>query len=136
MSDHKVYNTPLLKKIGVKANDKILLLKAPDWLCTLFSSDGYKYDSIPSGKDYSIIWLFENKVIQMERQLKSLSKHIIPNGMIWFSWYKKASKMPTELNEDIIRDTALRLDLVDVKVASVDDQWSALKLVIPIVKRK
>ncbi|MBK7370939.1 MAG: hypothetical protein IPJ09_05785 [Saprospiraceae bacterium] len=55
--------------------------------------------------------------------------------MIWVSWHKKASKKPTEINEDMIRATALALDLVDVKVASVDDTWSALKMVIPIKSR-
>jgi len=58
-----------------------------------------------------------------------------PPGIIWVSWYKKSSRLISELNEDIIRDTALALDLVDIKVASVDPSWSALKLVIPLNKR-
>ncbi len=67
--------------------------------------------------------------------LKKSRRIIAANGMIWVSWHKKASKKPTDINEDMIRATALALDLVEVKVASVDDTWSALKMVIPIKSR-
>jgi hypothetical protein len=53
-----------------------------------------------------------------------------PNGAIWVSWYKKAAKLPTEITEDTIREVALPLGLVDVKVCAVDEKWSGLKLVI------
>jgi hypothetical protein len=56
--------------------------------------------------------------------------------MIWISWPKKSSKVPTDITEDIIRDTALALKLVDVKVCAVDETWSGLKLVIPVKDRK
>lgn len=55
--------------------------------------------------------------------------------MIWISWYKKLSKKQMEVNEDNIRDTALALNLVDVKVVSINQDWSALKLVIPLKYR-
>ena len=52
------------------------------------------------------------------------------DGAIWVSWYKKAAKLPTEITEDMIREAALSLGLVDVKVCAVDEKWSGLKLVI------
>jgi len=55
---------------------------------------------------------------------------LAPAGFIWVSWPKKASKVPTDITEDAIRDVALPMHLVDVKVCSVDDIWSGLKLVI------
>jgi hypothetical protein len=55
--------------------------------------------------------------------------------MIWVSWPKKASKMPTDITEDIIRNFALQTGLVDIKVCAVDDIWSGLKLVIPVKDR-
>ena len=54
---------------------------------------------------------------------------------IWVSWYKKSSKIPTDITEDTIRNYALQNDLVDVKVCAVSDVWSGLKLVVPVSKR-
>lgn len=63
-----------------------------------------------------------------------MKKRMHPNGMIWISWPKKSSGVPTDLDENKIRDFALAL--VDIKVCAVDDVWSGLKLVIPVAKRK
>ena len=136
MAGHKVYNTPLFQKIGIKAGMKCATIGAPSWI----SEELEKQHHLPdidklSTTDYNVIWIFENSINGMESKLKNAKVRIVKNGMIWVSWYKKASKKQTELNEDIIRDTALALDLVDVKVASVDDDWSALKIVIPVTKR-
>ncbi|MEP7269167.1 MAG: DUF3052 domain-containing protein [Saprospiraceae bacterium] len=136
MSDQKEYKTPLLMKIGIKPDSKIALINAPAWLVQKLSDDKFLYDQIMlKDKLYNTIWVFENTIKGCESYLKRSAKCIEKNGMIWFSWYKKASKLGTELNENIIRDTALALDLVDVKVASVDDIWSALKMVIPLSNR-
>ena len=59
-----------------------------------------------------------------------------PNITIWVSWYKKSAGIPTDITEDVIRDYALKNDLVDVKVCAVSDRWSGLKLVVPVAKRK
>jgi len=59
-----------------------------------------------------------------------------PDGMIWVSWPKKSSKVPTDITEDTIREVALPLGLVDIKVCAVDDVWSGLKLVIRKENRK
>lgn len=64
-----------------------------------------------------------------------LRNEIEPNGMIWISWPKKASKIVTDITEDIIRDLALKKGLVDIKVCAVDEIWSGLKLVIPVKER-
>ena len=85
---------------------------------------------------YDLIHFFVNKVDTLENGLIKYRENIVSNGMIWVSWYKKASKQPTEIIEDTIRDTALALDLVDIKVCSVNDDWSGLKLVIPVSLRK
>lgn len=136
MSDHKVYNTPLLKKIGIKGDQANLLIHAPDNIIQIVQEDQIAFDKkLRPNTIYNLIWLFTNQLETMESTLSSYKKLIHKNGVIWISWYKKASKKPTELNEDIIRETALALELVDVKVVSVDEQWSALKLVIPLNKR-
>ena len=66
----------------------------------------------------------------LEAKLNQLLPLLHPAGMIWVSWPKKASKVPTEITEDVIREIALPMGLVDVKVCAVDDVWSGLKLVV------
>jgi len=65
-----------------------------------------------------------------------LSKTLFPAGMLWIGWPKKASGRPTDLNENIVRDTGLACGLVDVKVCAVDEVWSGLKLVIRLKNRR
>jgi len=115
---------------------KIALFGAPSWLLVEMQTQNHYYeiDKLVVS-EYDLIWIFENTIGGMELKLKKAQKHIVKNGMIWVSWYKKSSKKPTELDEDIIRATALALDLVDIKVASVNNDWSALKMVIPLAKR-
>ena len=70
--------------------------------------------------------------------LPKLKQELLPDGMIWVSWPRKTSKVPTDVNENLIRELALRLSigLVDIKVCAVDEIWSGLKLVIPVKDRK
>ena len=74
--------------------------------------------------------LFVTRRAELEDKLRSLLPLLDRAGMIWVSWPKKASKVATEITEDVIRDVALPMQLVDVKVCSVDETWSGLKLVI------
>lgn len=127
--------TPLAKKLGYKEQFNALLVGAPKDYMKLVSPlpDGVQFTE--SGP-YDLIHFFVNDVDTLENGLKKYRENIVSNGMIWVSWYKKASKKPTEIIEDTIRDTALALDLVDIKVCSINDDWSALKLVIPVSMRK
>jgi hypothetical protein len=79
---------------------------------------------------YDAIHAFTTFRPELEGALASLQSAIVPDGMIWISWPKKASNVPTDITENVIRAEALKLDLVDIKVAAIDDVWSGLKLVI------
>ena len=137
MSDQKTYNTPLIKKIGIRSSHRILLIQAPDFIRDYLKSESCQFDiKVKPLVQYDIIWMFVNSIPLFESSLILYKSKIVSNGIIWISWYKKSSGLSTELNENIIRDTALALDLVDVKVASIDMHWSALKLVIPLNKRQ
>jgi hypothetical protein len=74
--------------------------------------------------------IFVSDRADMEADLRRILPHLAPAGFIWVSWPKQASRLPTDITEDVIRDVALPMHLVDVKVCSVDDIWSGLKLVI------
>src|SRR5205807_222849 len=77
-----------------------------------------------------LIHLFTTEASALAAKLTRYLPRIVDNGMIWVSWPKKAAKVPTDVTEDVIRDLALPLGLVDTKVCAVDEVWSGLKLVI------
>lgn len=84
------------------------------------------------------IHLFVKDNNQFQKEMKGILAYCKKNPaiVIWVSWYKKAAGIPTDLTEDVIRNYALRHDLVDVKVCAVSDLWSGLKLVVPLIKRR
>lgn len=129
--------TPLAKKLGIKASAKVTLINAPDYYLQLFTdmpADVYFVDETGIKKD--LIHFFTKSNDELLTVLPQLMKQIQPDGMIWVSWPKKASKVVTDITEDVIRNFALKIGLVDVKVCAVDETWSGLKLVIPVKDRK
>jgi hypothetical protein len=129
--------TPLYKKLGLKRQFSVLLIHPPENYGDLIREikEELVFRSIQSA-NLDFIHLFTNSIPELEERLPKLKMHIKQNGMIWISWYKKSSARTSALSENIIRNTALALGLVDVKVCAVDDQWSGLKLVIPVSDRK
>lgn len=87
-------------------------------------------------KNVDFCHFFTRSGAELRRRLPKLQSAIQQSGCIWVSWPKKASKMPTDITEDTIRDVALPLGLVDIKVCAVDETWSGLKLVIRKELRK
>ena len=83
-----------------------------------------------SGGPFDAIHAFTRSRAEIEASLGQLEKALKRDGMIWVSWPKKAAKVATDVTEDVVRAAALKLDLVDVKVAALDAVWSGLKLVI------
>lgn len=128
--------TPLVKKIGIKPADRVLFSGTPKGFDKEIAPlpEGVKLNG--AAKELNVALLFTDKRAQLEKELPRLKQRITQDGMIWIAWPKKASKVPTDLTEDVIRDTALALGLVDVKVCAVNDVWSGLKLVIPVKDRK
>lgn len=124
--------TPLPKKLGIRDGGNSAILNAPPGYA---KSLGVKMAS-ELKSDHDFIQFFTKSRAELEKQLPRLRKSIKPDGMIWISWPKKSSKVPTDITEDIIRETALPLKLVDVKVCAVDETWSGLKLVIPVKQRR
>jgi hypothetical protein len=84
----------------------------------------------PSESGMDFVHLFVREAAGLGERLEALRWSIAPDGMIWVSWPKRASKVPTDVTEDVIRAVALPTGLVDVKVCAVDETWSGLKLVI------
>lgn len=128
--------TPLAKKLGIKTAAKIMLLNAPDYYLQLFTdlpTEVYFVDEAAVKKD--VIHFFTKQRDEFLTVLPQLMNQMKPDGMIWVSWPKKASKVVTDITEDVIRDFAIKIGLVDIKVCAIDETWSGLKLVIPVKDR-
>jgi hypothetical protein len=123
--------TPLWKKLGLKSDMPACVLNAPQNYTALLGSDAPLADwrnEIHDGIFF--IHAFTKIRFELEEILAKSLSNMARDGMVWISWPKKASKVPTEITEDVIREIALPTGLVDVKVCAVDATWSGLKLVI------
>ena len=123
--------TPLAKKLGIKDGTRIHVVGAPaGFLDSLepWPVGAVLVDRIDAKTD--LIHFFDKRRASLEKSIRAALKKIKPDASIWVSWPKRASKVPTDITENTIREIALPLGLVDVKVCAVDDVWSGLKLVI------
>ena len=128
--------TPLVKKLGIKAGDRIHVVNAPENYFDLVAPLPHEVTILTRTTDnLSFVHIFTTSRAELTALLVKFLPRLQRNGMIWVSWPKKASKVPTDVTEDVIRELALPLDLVDVKVCAVDQTWSGLKLVIRKEKR-
>jgi len=123
--------TPLAKKLGLKEGFRVRTRFVPeDYLELVTPRPAGVRISGNLRKDIDILHFFSKSAQQIADELPVLMRQIKQNGMIWVSWPKKASGVPTDVTEDTIRSYALPLGLVDVKVCAVDEVWSGLKLII------
>jgi len=128
--------TPLIKKLGIRPEMKVLLVRAPDNYNDLLGSDISGQHSLKTDTpDFVHLFAINKKIFESE--MKKLRKFYKKNPrlVIWVSWYKKSSAIPTDITEDTIRNYALKNGLVDIKVCAVSESWSGLKLVVPIAQR-
>lgn len=121
---------PLIRKLGIKEGVRLLLVNAPAGYLKLTGRLPRGVELVSSNAaDVDIIQFFATSMEELEFHLPALAGQMKHNGMLWVSWYKKAAGIPTDVTEDYIRQTAIALGLVDIKVCAIDDRWSALKLV-------
>jgi hypothetical protein len=123
--------TPLARKLGIVAGDDVFLVGAPKDYQELVKPlpDGVRFVA-RMGKETDVVHVFATERSKLEKAIAATRAKLKPEGVIWASWPKKSSKVATNITEDTIREIALPMGLVDVKVCAVDDVWSGLKLVI------
>jgi hypothetical protein len=128
--------TPLIKKLGIGVETKIMLVnEPPDYFKLLEQNVQDQLLKINELPDLVHLFVTSNKEFETEmKKLKPVYKSN-PKVVIWVSWYKKAAGIPTDITEDTIRNYALAHDLVDIKVCAVSEVWSGLKLVVQKAKR-
>jgi hypothetical protein len=122
--------TPLPKKLGIKPGHRVLLLNAPA---------GFALEDTPvvtraRGKA-DVILSFHTERKELEKRLPVLRERMEQAAGLWIAWPKRASKLATDITEDVVREIALANRLVDNKVAAIDETWSGLRLVIRLRDR-
>jgi len=123
--------TPLATKLSLKAGQRAWFCNMPDSVRAEILAEAPPLDLLEAPEppiDAAHVFVTERTMLECE--LRLLLPLLSRDGQIWISWPKKASKVETDITEDTVRDVALPLGLVDVKVCAVDDIWSGLKLVV------
>jgi hypothetical protein len=129
--------TPLAKKLGIVEGTRIFLLDAPNNYLELAAPVPERAQVVKKIDDKTdIVHLFTTKRAGLTALLRSSLAKLRPDAAIWVSWPKKASKIPTDITEDTIRQVALPMGLVDIKVCAINEVWSGLKLVVRKENRK
>ena len=118
--------TPLPKKLGIRDGDTVVVLDAPDG----FELGVPTVHRLPRAATADVIVFFTTERARLEAKLAALRAAMTPSAGLWVAWPKKASKVPTDMTEDVVRDAALPTGLVDNKVCAIDETWSGLRLVI------
>lgn len=122
--------TPLIKKLGIKEGSKIIFINEP---AIFYKELGEMPSDIKPAQglhgQFDYIHFFTNNRIDLGNFFKLILKFIKKDGMVWVSWPKKSSGEVTDLDENVIRSVGLKLGMVDVKVAAINDTWSGLKFV-------
>ena len=127
MSGAGYSQTPQLKKLGIAPGTAVALVGRPDgWKFAV--PPAVDVDAVPARTSVDVLLTFVTEPRQFDL-LPKWGQRIFPNGAIWIAWPRKAAGHVSDVNENLIRDRALPLGLVDVKVAAIDTDWSGLKLV-------
>lgn len=123
--------TPLPKKLGIKPPMHVAVIDAPAAYADILGETvpGVSFGDRPT-RTSDLVHVFCTDRDTLDRHLKALRALLAPAACIWVSWPKKSSKIPSSVTEDTIRELALPLGLVDVKVCAVSEVWSGLKLVV------
>jgi len=128
--------TPLPQKLGIKPGTTVVVINEPPQYRKLLGKLDRVTFSNRIAADSGFVHFFSTNRNELEKKLPILREKIADNGTIWVSWPKKSANVPTDITEDVVREIALPLGLVDIKVCAVDETWSGLKLMVRREKRK
>lgn len=129
--------TPLVQKLGFKPGHRLAFVAAPpefDAALGPLPDDGELVG--PTAMKLDAVVLFVTAAGDLRKQFGKLATRLVPTGMLWVAWPKKASGVATDLSENVVRDIGLDAGLVDVKVCAIDATWSGLKFVIRLRDRR
>jgi hypothetical protein len=126
--------TPLVKKLGIKEGFSILIVNPPKNFDQQLGLPSNVKVNV-KGRKHDFVLFFTMSEHALEREFSAYAARLTPAGMLWVSWPKKTSGVPSDLNENIVRDIGLAKGMVDVKVCAINDVWSGLKFVFRLKDR-
>jgi hypothetical protein len=130
-SRHGYSGTSLAKKLGVSDGLRVWVLAPPVPYRDLLGDDSPAFvEAKAPSASTDLVHLFVTERAVLATQLRLLRRKLRGDAAVWVSWPKKASKVATDVTEDVIRAVALPLGFVDIKVCALDETWSGLKLVV------
>jgi hypothetical protein len=127
--------TPLPKKLGVAAGSRVLLDGAPAEFALAPLPHAVTVHRRAAGPPYDVVLAFCPDAATLHRRWPVLHGRTTPAGALWIAWPKRAAGVPTDLDENVVRDFGLVHGRVDVKVCAVDARWSGLKFVVRLADR-
>jgi hypothetical protein len=129
--------TPLPKKLGIKASQRIAFINAPpDFAAELGELPGGVEIVKKPVAPLDLIVCFVKREKELVARFEKLAAKLSSTGMLWIAWPKKASGVPTDLTESVVQRIGLEAGLVDTKVCAIDEVWSGLRFVIRLKDRK
>jgi Protein of unknown function (DUF3052) len=129
--------TPLVKKLGIRAGARLFVRSAPANYAELIAPLPPGVQSVSRmSTTTDLAHVFATQRAQLATALSSARRAMRSDAVIWVSWPKKSSGVPSEISEDTVRELALPLGLVDIKVCAVDETWSGLKLMLRKSERR
>ena len=128
--------TPLAKKLGIKAGSEVVVVDGPAGYRKLLEPlpEGVRFVARLSATSH-LVHVFATRKAELAKALKMFRATLKADGAIWVSWPKKSAKVATDITEDTIRELALPLGFVDIKVCAIDETWSGLRFVIRLKDR-
>jgi hypothetical protein len=126
--------TPLARKLGIGEDDEVVVVGAPDGfvdrLTAQVGDEAVFHTDLADAPLFDVIVAFVTWRVDLEGQLDLLRARMAPACGLWIAWPKRASKVPTDMTDHVIREIALPTGLVDNKVCAIDEIWTGLRLVI------
>ncbi len=128
--------TPLVKKLGIKPDSLVSIVNPPEGFEKILTlPPAVQCSALGGGRKLDVIVWFTKRRYQLTKRFAGMAKLLFPAGGLWVAWPKRASGVPTDLTEDIIRAVGLEAGLLDNKVCAIDETWSGLRLVIRLKDR-
>lgn len=123
--------TSLVIKLGIRAPMRVAVVDCPDPYASILGvqPDGVAF-TFAATSETELVHVFATERDTLRTHLGNLRKSLNPSAAVWVSWPKKSSRVSTDITEDTIREIALPLGFVDIKVCAVSEVWSGLKLVV------
>jgi hypothetical protein len=119
--------TPLARKLGIKAHHRVVLRGAPAGWAVPDLPEGVRV--VTRAVHADVVVAFFHQAAPLAAEVARLGEAIAPDGSLWVAWPRRAAGHASDITDNVVRQVALPLGLVDVKVAAIDNDWSALKLV-------